>query len=863
MSDVEGEDQPQYEEIQLAITAADPRTLPLLLQSPEDDVLIPACREIVNYCDNGDAAMRALHKLQVLPKLLTLLENASEDVKVAAAEAVVKLSDEPSVRKRARALGGMRLFIAYLVSENVDLQAQSIYGICKFSQDDDAFVMFRNLGGNEPLMKLLPPAPENDEGPQADTTNDFETELLTRITESVANFVADFQNKVDVRKLGGVGRLLAMIDSEDFTSDIQGFAALAIARCLEEVSCQTHTLNREGALQILLNWVTGEQKDKITVGRVATGIANLTFNLQCRKALLALQCLEPLVQRLSDEEEGLGEDGEPDPVAESRASCALALANLAKDCNVRAQLRQGGEALPALIEMAKNMGDTSGGGDDENGMTMVLNQQVQNSICCLAAMAFACSENCPLDLANKIEIVSLGGLEPLVPVLQGASAYPETLADAALVIARTAVPTENREAIRALDVYNSFPKHLEADHIRLIQSIASAIAYACYDDETRANIISAGNIEPLVKLLEKVKESGFQRNACLALANACLNSEARTEVHSLGAIKILLEILFDSNNVDVQRNVLLAITVCSRSADIAEDICREGALESIYAESISPSSKVAGYANQAVDKIIKQFPPAKFWLRGVLEYTDVTSDGFYDLSRFFHFKSMEHIAAIDVRQTINAILASNQENDENLRKYVSEVAEIMKDYERTDLRGRVTALAEYVSSCLGGACTFEEYDRFDYDGDVYSSKLEANSNVISIGALKRGVSQHRAFLFKVLADKEGIPCKLIRSKCKRGALSLHTWNCVPLGTDDHVVDLMHEPGSVYSIESEEGRKYMRVGKWMFATLAINQQEQNDVPPPGAMSKAPVFEMESTTVAQPLATAFSAVPPAEG
>jgi sterile alpha motif and leucine zipper-containing kinase AZK len=46
--------------------------------------------------------------------------------------------------------------------------------------------------------------------------------------------------------------------------------------------------------------------------------------------------------------------------------------------------------------------------------------------------------------------------------------------------------------------------------------------------------------------------------------------------------------------------------------------------------------------------------------------------------------------------------------------------------------------------------------------------LQLNSVVLPLGSLRVGLSRHRSLLFKVLADRVNLPCKLVKGICYTG-----------------------------------------------------------------------------------------------
>ena len=136
---------------------------------------------------------------------------------------------------------------------------------------------------------------------------------------------------------------------------------------------------------------------------------------------------------------------------------------------------------------------------------------------------------------------------------------------------------------------------------------------------------------------------------------------------------------------------------------------------------------------------------------------------------------------------------------------------------------------------------YDDYEHFDAAVEVRLAKKTAKSDVVPLGALKKGGARHRATLFKALADRLGVPCALKMGACVRGAHAHHAWNLVvvPKAADAHawvVVDLLHDVGALLPDGSNEARRYKRVDEFAFASLGSTRAAYT-VPPTPALPAA--------------------------
>uniref|UniRef100_A0A0A9DS32 Protein kinase family protein n=1 Tax=Arundo donax TaxID=35708 RepID=A0A0A9DS32_ARUDO len=93
----------------------------------------------------------------------------------------------------------------------------------------------------------------------------------------------------------------------------------------------------------------------------------------------------------------------------------------------------------------------------------------------------------------------------------------------------------------------------------------------------------------------------------------------------------------------------------------------------------------------------------------------------------------------------------------------------------------------------------EDADFMDREWSVKSRQLSIrlNSVVLPLGSLKVGLSRHRSLLFKVLADRVNLPCKLVKgiyyTGTDEGAVNLVK---VDFDSTEYIVDLMGAPGTL-------------------------------------------------------------------
>lgn len=111
----------------------------------------------------------------------------------------------------------------------------------------------------------------------------------------------------------------------------------------------------------------------------------------------------------------------------------------------------------------------------------------------------------------------------------------------------------------------------------------------------------------------------------------------------------------------------------------------------------------------------------------------------------------------------------------------------------------VQALAQIVSAQMGGAVTDERALVRNWKKCSQKLKRRYKSAVYPIGKLKVGLSRHRAFLYKVLADGLNIGCRLVRGYPYRSS-SAQAVTLVIIDNAEVIVDLINQPGRLTKLE---------------------------------------------------------------
>ncbi|KAJ9594892.1 hypothetical protein L9F63_013817, partial [Diploptera punctata] len=105
---------------------------------------------------------------------------------------------------------------------------------------------------------------------------------------------------------------------------------------------------------------------------------------------------------------------------------------------------------------------------------------------------------------------------------------------------------------------------------------------------------------------------------------------------------------------------------------------------------------------------------------------------------------------------------------ENLKKKLRDVTQYQKDGSKSSmLEKMIQIVAQFVCDQMVGNDPNSKYDIHRQDLHLNELKVELCSNIIPLGYIRIGGYLERAMLFKVLADRVGLPCALVRGHYHR------------------------------------------------------------------------------------------------
>lgn len=199
-------------------------------------------------------------------------------------------------------------------------------------------------------------------------------------------------------------------------------------------------------------------------------------------------------------------------------------------------------------------------------------------------------------------------------------------------------------------------------------------------------------------------------------------------------------------------------------AGVLEELCMVQSLQ-------DQSSPLAGIA---IKNILGANPILKFAMTGFLDFSDITGNIFYDvgpLKASDRLKSLQFYAKDPVNDArpvwiLNITEIGTEEAtgfslpyDPELRKAVQIC--VAKIGASTDANEKAETLAIESANFCGDPMTREDaYSSVDWQ-EVSQYRCHYNTNTVRISLPAQTGYRHRALLFKIIADKVGIPCRCV------------------------------------------------------------------------------------------------------
>ncbi|KAM9287894.1 armadillo repeat-containing protein 3 [Cariama cristata] len=808
----------------LLIESRTAATVVLMLSSPEEEVLAKACDALYKFASKGDENKVTLLGLGAVEHLYKLISHEDPIVRRNAIMVFGIMASNHDVKKLLRELDATNSLISQLApEEDVVIHEFATLCLAHMAVEYTTKVQILEQGGLEPLIRLLgspdPDVKKNSVECIYLLVQDFQSRAAVRALNVIPPLLEllkseypviqllalktlevvskDRETRIILGENKGLDCLLKILETNEF-SDLHVEALAVLGNCLEDV----HTLQliqQTGGLKKLLSFVELSTVPDIQKN-AAKAITKAAYDSENRKILNEEEVEKRLINLLEIDNDGV-------KVAASQAISAMC-ENLASKCAF------GLQGIPQLVQLLSSD-----------------NEEVKEAAVTALANLTAASPS------NARAVAEAEGIEPLVNTLN--AQRDGAIANAATVLTNLAMQEPFRVNIQSRGIMHALAELLRSTNNQVQSKAAFAVAAFGCDADARAELRNTGGLGPLIELLHSKNEE-VRRNACWAILVCASDELTAVELCRLGALDILEEINLSTG----------------RKNNFSED-----ALEKLLDNNLPQKYSQMGYLSSS-NIITDGFydcgqikPGVKFLSLEELSMQELTDRR---AIIFINAKPQEDLAGEKAQdssyeQTILSPSISRKGSREKARKgkgkkeeekskdviqITSKVQDeintenshwlpppdfILLDYINdasktilplTTTRAQVMALARFVADKMGGPIERDKLHDFSWELHISEIEFDLKCNVVPIGKVKKGTFYHRALLFKVIADRIGIGCSLVRGKYNRA------WNEVKLVDDspqgiaglllppqEYIVDLMFEPGFLIKQGSAEADQY--------------------------------------------------------
>ncbi|NWR10737.1 ARMC3 protein, partial [Paradoxornis webbianus] len=831
----------------LLIESKTPATVVLMLSSPENEVLAKACDALYKFASKGDENKVTLLGLGALEHLYKLLSHEDPLVRRNAVMVFGIMASNHDVKKLLRELDVTNSLISQLApEEDVVIHEFATLCLAHMAVEYTTKVKIFEQGGLEPLIRLLG-SPDPD--------------VKKNSLECIYLLVQDFQNRAAVRELNVIPPLLGLLESEypsiqllalqtleviskdretrillgenkgldcllnilenNELSDLHIETLAVLGNCLEDV----HTLQQiqlTGGLKKLLSFLEVSTVPDIQKN-AAKAITKAAYDSEIRK-IFHWEDVEKFLLSLLDNNSD-----------EVKVAAAQAISAMCENLDSKCVL--GLQGIPQLVQLLSSD-----------------NEEVKEAVVTALTNLTTASPR------NASVVAEAEGIEPLMNTLN--AQRDGAISNAIAVLTNLSLQEPSRVRIQSHGIMSALVGPLRSTNSQVQSKAAFAVAAFGCDADARAELRNVGGLGPLVELLHSKNEE-VRRNACWAVMVCGSDELTAIEVCRLGALDILEEI-----NLSRKRKNKFSEAALEKLLDnnLPQKYSRMGYLSSsnIITNGFYDCGQVKhGKKFLSLEELSKQeltdrraiiFINAKPQEKELV--TNIPMENIFagavvhqcwslfkhhllraqeqavpkcqkSSSVYFFFfyvrkgkGKKEEEKPKEVIQVIPTIQEEiNLENshwvpppDFILMDYINDVSKTILPL--TTTREQVVALAQFVADKMGGTVEREQLHNFCWELDMSAIEFELKSNIVPIGKIKRGTFYHRALLFKVLADRIGIGCTLVRGKYNRAWNEVKLVEYSPKGLllppQEYVVELMFEPGCLLKQGTAKADQYKRI-----------------------------------------------------
>nr|XP_018668997.1 armadillo repeat-containing protein 3 isoform X4 [Ciona intestinalis] len=807
-------------------------TVVLMLKSDEEEVLAKACEAIYRFADKCEENKLMLLELGAMESLIRLINHEEKMVKRYACMAFGVMAGHADVRRYLRKTDAIPSAIQLLGDEDDVCNEFASLFLSHMSGDFSSKLSIGQSEGVEPLINLLA-SPDPD--------------VQKNSLQAICNLVQDFQSRTAVRELGGIPSLLESLKSE--YAVIQGLGLSTLASVTQDGESRAVVRENEG-LELLVDFLGNKDYDDLHVHALSV-LSNCLEDTESLDDIRSTGGLESLLSFAT----------EASTSPEVQANTARALSRAAKNVENGKILHEqeaektlitmtGSEsdivriaACQAIATLSNNLAAKDAFGKSE-GIPPLINLLSAENPMVREAATLALANLTLTNTNNANEVLTSGGVEQLLSLLQFNK--ESVVINSAACLINMAQDLTIRNDIFKRGIVASLTEPLKSKSPRVQSKIAQAVSTFVTGAEARSEICQHGGLEPLVQLV-KSGDADVRRNASCALLLCCADPPTAAAISKLGGLEILQEINSSEqrcNNFSVaafekllDSNLPAKYSLTGRLA--SHNIITDGfydagqlrpeskffTLDEISKQEVNQKRPILLVNCKATDVVKSQDDSSEKGSRvsSKASYTrrkkkDKEALMREEAERIRAEKEAIRLKALQIEQELQKQLASKDgvyhpPVDNVLQSYFDNVTKYILPMPST--REQIVALAQFVVDKMGGEIDRGKMSDFSWELHIAELKYDLKSNIIPIGKIQYGIHYHRALLYKVLADKIGVPCSLVRGEYNRA------WNEVTIAASlekgaarypptRYIIDLMHDTGKLIRTDSPEAVQYKSI-----------------------------------------------------
>ncbi|PIN02509.1 Tyrosine kinase [Handroanthus impetiginosus] len=268
---------------------------------------------------------------------------------------------------------------------------------------------------------------------------------------------------------------------------------------------------------------------------------------------------------------------------------------------------------------------------------------------------------------------------------------------------------------------------------------------------------------------------------------------------------------------------------------------------------------------------LAEFLSFRYWSCNVVNYDEKVMDGFYDICGIdsnlpiqVKMPPLVDLEAISVVNNVGyEVVSVNRAVDMELRKleervYVmsTECRSLDKGFKTSFL---VQKIAELIVERMGGPVSDVEEMLRRWRARNHELSIYFDTIILPLGSLDVGHSRQRALLFKVLADRIDLPCKLVKGSYYTGT-DEGAVNLIKLDSgSEYIIDLMGAPGTLIPAEAPSGHlQNFGSDARTIATVALVGRSSFTAPDQRARIRSSSPSEDETAKTRRLSSEFSSI-----